>query len=114
MGTINRNIELPPQSPDAPGMFRCAKEGLMSELFSRAGLKNILQNNISGKLNCNTTDVYWNFMTEVVAPIVAVLSNADEAMKEKIKMELYNIMSERYPDGNVKIDSSSIVIYGEK
>lgn len=114
MGTINRNIELPLQSPDAPGMFRCAKEGLMSELFSRAGLKNILQNNISGKLNCNTTDVYWNFMTEVVAPIVAVLSDADEAMKEKIKMELYNLMSERYPDGNVIIDSSSIVIYGEK
>jgi len=114
MGTINKNLELPPPAADSPGMFRCSKNGLMSELFSHAGLKNISKNYVSGKLNSKTTDVYWNFMTEVVAPIVAVLSSAEEAMKEKIKSEVYTVVSEKYPDGNVVIDSSAIVIYGEK
>jgi hypothetical protein len=53
-------------------------------------------------------------MTEVGAPIVAALSNADDATKEKIKREVYQVVGEKYPDGNVIIDSSSIVIYGEK
>ena len=114
MGTISRNMELPPPPPGAPGMFRCAKDGFMSELFSQAGLNNIFQNIIPGKLNSKTTDVYWEMMTEVGAPIVAALSNTDDAMKEKIKTEVYKVVNEKFPDGNVIIDCSSIVVYGEK
>jgi ubiquinone/menaquinone biosynthesis C-methylase UbiE len=114
MGTINRNMELPSNQPGAPGMFRCAKEGLMTELFSQAGLKNITQNEIAGKLNCQSAEIYWTVMTEVGAPIVAALSKADEIMKEKIKNEVYQTVNEKYPEGNVQIDSSALLIYGEK
>ena len=114
MGTISKNMELPPPPPGAPGMFRCSKDGFMSGLFSQAGLNNISQNIIPGKLNSKTTDVYWEMMTEVGAPIVAALSNADNAMKEKIKTEVYEIVNEKYLEGNVIIDCSSIVVYGEK
>ena len=95
-------------------MFRCAKDGFISDLFKQAGLKNVSQKEISGKLNCKTTDVYWNMMTDIGAPIVAALSKADEAMKEKIKKEVYQAVNQKYPDGNILIDSSAIVIYGEK
>jgi len=114
MGTINRNMELPAPPPDAPGMFRCAKDGLISDLFKQAGLKNVSQKEISGKLNCKTTDVYWDFITEVAAPVVSALNNADELMREKIKKEVYQSVNQKYPDGNVMIDSSALVIYGEK
>jgi SAM-dependent methyltransferase len=114
MGTISRNMELPPLPLGAPGMFRCATDGFMVELFSKAGLKNIYQNIIPGKLNSKTTDVYWEMMTEVGAPIVAALSNADDVMIAKIKAEVYEIVNRRYPDGNVIIDCSSIVVYSEK
>jgi ubiquinone/menaquinone biosynthesis C-methylase UbiE len=114
MGTISRNMELPTLPPGAPGMFRCAEDGFMSDLFSQAGLKNISLYEIAGKLNSKTTDVYWEMMTEVGAPIVAALNNADDAIKEKIKREVYQVVDEKYPDGKVVIDSSAIVIYGEK
>lgn len=114
MGTINKNIELPPPLPGAPGMFRCAKEGFMSNLFSQAGLKNISENEIPGKLNCKTVDVYWDLMNDVAAPVVAALSKADSATKEKIKKEVYQLVNQKYPDGNIIIDSSALVIYGEK
>jgi ubiquinone/menaquinone biosynthesis C-methylase UbiE len=114
MGTINKNMELPPPPPGAPGMFRCAKDGLITDLFAQAGLKNITQKEITGKLNCKTTDTYWNMMTEIGAPIVAALSKADEAMREKIKKEVYQTVDQRYPGGNVMIDSSALVVYGEK
>lgn len=114
MGTINRNMELSPPPPGSPGMFRCAKDGFISDLFLQAGLKNISQVEVSGKLNCKTIDAYWGMQTEVAAPIVAALANASDDMKEKIKRETYAIVSEKYPDGNIIIDSSALVIYGEK
>lgn len=114
MGAINRNLELPPPPPGAPGMFRCSKDGLMTELFSHAGLRNVSRNYVPGKLRSGTTDVYWSMMTEVVAPVVAALKSADDDIKEKIKREVYNTVSEKYPDGNVIMDSGSIVVYGVK
>lgn len=114
MGTINRHLELPPPPPGAPGMFRCAKDGLMIELFSQAGLKNVYQTYIPGRLNSRSTDVYWNMMTEIGAPIVAALNSADDYTKEKIKNEVYQIVNEKYPDGKVIMDSGSFVVYGEK
>jgi ubiquinone/menaquinone biosynthesis C-methylase UbiE len=114
MGTISRNMELPPLPPGAPGMFRCAEDGFMYDLFSKAGLKNISLYEIAGRLNSKTADVYWEMMTEIGAPIVAALSNADDELRKKIKSEVYQVVSEKYPDGNVIMESSAIVIYAEK
>jgi ubiquinone/menaquinone biosynthesis C-methylase UbiE len=114
MGTINRNMELPPPAPGSPGMFRCAKDGLVAGLFSQAGFRNISQNEVAGRFLFKTTDNYWSMMTEVGAPIVAALSKADEAMKAKIKAEVYQVVNQKYREGEVVIDSSALVIYGEK
>ncbi len=114
MSTINKNMELPSPPPGSPGMFRCAKDGLISGLFAQAGLKNVIQKEVPSKLNCKTADVYWEMMTEVGAPIVAALNQADEAMKAKIKKEVFQLVNSKYPDGMVMIDCSALVIYGEK
>jgi len=114
MGTINKNMELPAPPLGAPGMFRCAKEGFISDLLRQAGLKNISVTEVAGELNCQTTDVYWNMMTEIGAPIVATLSKADDAMKEKIKKETCQAVNQKFPDGNLLIESGALVIYGEK
>ena len=113
-GTINKNMQIPPPPPEAPGMFRCAKSGLIQDLFKQAGLKNCTEKEITSKLKCLTADIYWNMMTEVAAPFVSALSKADDKMKEKIKNEVYNLIREKYPDGNVIIDASALVVYGEK
>jgi ubiquinone/menaquinone biosynthesis C-methylase UbiE len=114
MGTINKNLELPVPPKGAPGMFRCAEDGFIADLFLQAGLKNISQTEISGKMNSKTTDVYWNMMTEVGAPVVAALSKADDAINTVIKKEVFRVINQKYGNGNVAIDSSALVIYGEK
>lgn len=114
MGAINRNMEIPAPPPSAPGMFRCAKDGLIADIFAQVGLKNITQTEVTGKLNCKTADGYWGMQNEVAAPIVAALSKADDNTRAKIKQEVYQALNDKYPDGNVVIDSSALVIYGEK
>ncbi len=114
MGTIHENMDLENPEPGAPGMFRCADKNKMNAIFESAGFKNISIKELNGKLNCGTADVYWNMMTEIAAPFVAALSNADDAMKEKIKREVFEKLANKYPDGQVNIDANSMVIYAEK
>jgi len=114
MGVMNKNMEMPAPPPGSPGMFRCAKDGFIADLFSRAGLKNISQKEITGQMNCKTADTYWSFMTAVVAPVVGALSKADDALKAKIKSEVFEAINQKYPDGNVLIDASALVISGQK
>ena len=53
-------------------------------------------------------------MTEVVAPIVAALSNADCEMKVNIRSEVFNSIKQYYPTGELTIESNANLIYGEK
>lgn len=114
MKPISKHMLLPAPNPDAPGMFRCAYDGLIADLFEQIGFTNISVTEVQSKLACKTTDVYWAMMNELAAPVVAALNNADEATKAAIKKEVYQNMQEKFPDGNVLIDSSALVIYGEK
>jgi ubiquinone/menaquinone biosynthesis C-methylase UbiE len=114
MGTINQHMELPAPPAGSPGMFRCSKEGLMADIFRQAGLKNISVTEVPAKMNCGTADVYWNVMTEVAAPVVAALGNADDLLREKIKNKVCQAVNQKYPEQYIKIDASALVIYGEK
>lgn len=111
---INKNMESASPQIGRPGMFRCARDGLMSKLFRQAGLTNISVKEVAGKLDCITTSMYWSLMTETIVPVVALINKADEVMKEKIKREVHQTMNRRYRNGNVRIDSSALVISGEK
>lgn len=112
-GTINKNMQLQPPPPGAPGMFRCAAPGLMTGIFKEAGMSIISEKEINSKLLCGTTDVYWDMMMEIAAPFVSALSKADDAMKAKIKKEVYELVNTEFP-GEVNFNSSAIVICAGK
>jgi len=114
MDVLKQNMELPVPPSGSPGMFRCAKDGLIADLFKQAGLKDISQIEIPTKLKCLTAENYWSFITEVAGPVVSALSNADSAMKEKIKSETFRLVNQKYADGKVLIDASAYVVSGRK
>ena len=114
MGTIMKNIDLPPNPSGAPGMFRCCKPGLMVEIFKNAGLKNITEKEVTSKLKAGTVENYWAMMTEIGAPIVAALSKADDMLRVKIRTEVFELVSQHYPGNEIAIDASAILICGEK
>jgi ubiquinone/menaquinone biosynthesis C-methylase UbiE len=114
MNTLNKNIQLPPSSPDTPGIFRCAERGFMADLFRKAGLINITETEVYGKLKTGTTDVYWNYLNDVVAPVSTALKEVDEGLKLKIKREVTDSVLHKYPGKNIVFDSDALVIYGEK
>jgi ubiquinone/menaquinone biosynthesis C-methylase UbiE len=114
MSAINKNMQLSPPPPEAPGLFRCSKSGFIAGLMKQAGLRNISETEIRGKLNTGTTEIYWNFMTGSVAPVVAALSNADDVMRAKIKKEVFELIGQKYQDKKIALDAEALVIYGRK
>ena len=112
--TIKRNIQMAASSPEAPGIFRCDKSGLITNILSQAGFKNISEKEVTCNLACETVDTYWQLMTEIAVPVMAALSKADDALKSKIKKEVYALVNNKFPDGDILMDGSALVIYGEK
>jgi ubiquinone/menaquinone biosynthesis C-methylase UbiE len=114
LNSINKYMQLPQPPQGAPGLFRCSKSGLIAGLFKEEGLRNIHETEVKGKLSTGTADTYWNFMTDVVAPVVAALSKADNSLKTIIKNDVFETINQKYNYGKVEIDSNALVIYGEK
>ncbi|CAN5630707.1 methyltransferase domain-containing protein [soil metagenome] len=112
MEIMIRQLQLKPPVAGGPGMFRCSSKGFMHDLFSKAGLKNIIENDVHGKMPCGTIENYWNFITEVASPLA--FSKADALQQQQIKDEVLLKVEEKFPDGNVQLDSSANVICGQK
>lgn len=113
---IRKNMQLPDVSisSEKPSIFRCAESGLMKNFFASAGFKNIQEKEIVCLLHCGTAERYWEMMNEIAAPVVGVLSKADNELKEKIKQEVITLIHSKYPEGNIVLEGSALVIYGEK
>lgn len=112
--TINRNLKLTVPPPGAPGIFRCGKSGLMTNIFNQAGFKNISEKEVICKLKCGTAEIYWQMMTEIASPVVSALSKTDDAMRNKIRKEVYKLVNAKYQEEKIIMDGSALLIYGEK
>jgi SAM-dependent methyltransferase len=84
MAAIATEIELPPASPDMPGLFRCAAPGAIGGMFKAAGLQNVAETDVRSFLVTASAQEYWQYLTEVVAPVVAGLSRLDAAARDRI------------------------------
>jgi ubiquinone/menaquinone biosynthesis C-methylase UbiE len=111
MGTINQLMNLPPLPADAPGMFRCASPGFMTEQFEKAGFSNVTEHEVGTGLKMDA-ETYWEMITEVGAPIVAAMSQADAQMRDQIKHEVFRKIHEKFPDNNINLQGSAILICG--
>lgn len=114
MGVIQKHVAMPKPLPGAPGMFRCGQPGLIADLFKQAGFQKVEEEEISGKVDYQSFERYWEIMLDVGAPIVAALSQANEATKATIKAEAADLFQSQNKDGNGILNYGALVIYGEK
>ncbi len=114
MKVLSGNIEMPQPPAGAPGMFRCAKPGLIKEMFEEAGFKNVKEEIIHGEVKYDSADQYWQNMTDIAAPVVGALSKADEATRKKIREEVYNVCNNKIVNGKLVMHFASIIVSAEK
>lgn len=114
MGTIARHVTMPTPPPGSPGLFRCASTGFMSQAFAEAGLRNISEHEVSCDMVHDSPERYWEFMTDVAAPVVAGLVKADDAARERIRAEVLDLTRQSLRNGAVQLRSTATVIVGTR
>lgn len=114
MGNMKKHIEMPAPPPGSPGMFRCADSNEMKSVLSAAGFRNIKVEEISGKVDYETADRYWQSMNELAAPVVAAMTKADEATKALIRKDVMETLAKICPDGSIQLDYSAFIYSAEK
>ncbi|MEO5780937.1 class I SAM-dependent methyltransferase [Arthrobacter sp. PAMC25284] len=112
LGTIARHSELPFPPADAPGPFRCAAHGYMSRFFTGAGLVDVSERKISSDMVQPSPETYWEFMTDIAAPVVLGLSKADPAAREMIRSEVFQMLSRYEHDGAIRLRSTAAITAG--
>ena len=111
---LSNHIEIPQPSLDAPGMFRCAKPGLIKQLFENAGFKNVKEETVSGEADFGTAENYWLNRTEMSESTISLLNKADEATRKKIKYELVANCNSKLTNGKLIMHYASLIISAEK
>ncbi len=114
MGTIREHIEMPPPGPDAPGLFRLGQQGLLAKQFVDAGLEEVTEETLEGVNTFESGEQYWSMMTEVAAPIAAVLAAADDDTVQAIRREVIARAEGTTNDGSVVLPWKAIVVHGIK
>lgn len=114
MGIINRRLQLPAPPPGMPGMFRCAKPGLIAGFFEAAGLKEVTETPVAGVVTYRDVDEYWANKTEIAAPVVNALKQADPAAVAQIKEEVSVRLQEQYGRGPLAVPFGTLIIKGTK
>ncbi len=108
--------EIPPvpPDPDAPGMFRCAAPGAISERFKGAGLRDVSEWEVPTLMETDSAEQYWYFVTELTAPVVAALATVDEATRSRIADKAIEAARAYESNGKVKLPGMARCIIGTK
>ncbi len=114
MSVINKHMQLPPPPPNAPGMFRCSAPGLVTDLFTEAGLHDVKLEEVSGLIHFGSIENYWIFMREVAPPVIGAMAKADEAMKAAMYADLESLLNSREGDHKASLPFSATVVTGTR
>jgi SAM-dependent methyltransferase len=114
MGEIAKVVELPALSPDAPELFRCAAPGLVPSWFEDVGLRVVADDDIAIVARVAPPEHFWDYTSEVAAPVVAGLSMTDDAGRERIRAATVAAMAQFEVDGRLEIPGLARVTTARK
>jgi ubiquinone/menaquinone biosynthesis C-methylase UbiE len=114
MQAIAAEVTLPPLDPNAPGLFRCAAPRYVSALYEAEGLRDVAEWDVDIEQVTPSPAKYWEMVSEVVAPAVAVLAQVDEPTRERIGQTVIANISAYEKDGKVRVPGVARCIVGTK
>lgn len=111
---INKLLNLTPPSSDIPGVFRHSTAQKLTEMMTAAGLSGVKQNEVTGEIVFDSPEHYWEFVTDVVAPVATPLSAASAALREQAKQAVLAATSGYSKEDKVVFNWSCWIATGSK
>ena len=114
LGTIARHTELPLPPPGTPGLFRCAAQGFMAQIFRDAGLVDVGERKVSTDLVKASPELYWEFMTDIATTVAVGLARADRESRDLIRSDVFQMLGRYEHDGAIRLRSTATIVAGTR
>ncbi len=114
MLAVATELPMSPPDPDGPGMFRWAQPGAVSSLFTAARLREVAEWDVGTLLQTDSPEEYWHLATELTGPVPALMSQVDEAARERIRAAAMEALKPYEAEGKVKLPGMARCIVGTK
>lgn len=114
MAAIATETELPSTPPDAPGLFRCATPGAIGDVLAAAGFHDVVETDVTASLTTSSAAEYWDYMTEIAAPVIAGLSLVDAEAVARIRSVVMTQVDAFEVDGRLRIPLHARCIVGTR
>ncbi len=111
---VNEMLALPAPPPDAPGIFRHAAPGALSSLLEQSSLHGIEIAEVTGEVTFESAEAYWEFITDVVAPIATALKSIDAGQREVVKRAVIEEAAKGARGANIPLAWSALIASGTK
>jgi SAM-dependent methyltransferase len=111
---IDDEVRMPAPDPDAPNLWRCSKPRAIADLFTAAGLHDVVEHDVYFTLDARDGDEFFDFITEISAPVRDGLASADDAGRARIRAATLE-GARAFQDGNgLRIPSHARAVVGTK
>ncbi len=114
MAAIASEIDLPPQVPDGPNMYRCAAPGRVTALYETAGLHDVAEWEVDVELVTESAEQYWAMISEHVSLAVAALQRVGEPVRARIAAQAIAAVRAFEQDGLIRVPGVARCIVGRK
>ncbi len=111
---IQEMLGLTPPPPDTPGVFRHSQSGVLEEMLRGAGLHDIKKKEVQGHIVFDTPEHYWEFVTDVIAPVAMALSQVDEETYEQGRATVTAAAASRRKGNRISFEWSAWVVTGTR
>lgn len=113
-GILAKGLGLPPPPEDAPGIFRFSSQEKFRGLLEGAGFRDVAVTEAKGEVSWETPLQYWEYMTEIAAPIAKALAGAPPEKSAEMKAQVLEEAGKRIRDGQVTLAWSAWIASGTK
>lgn len=115
IAAIKRHVEIPAPPPDAPGLFAYADPKRLRETLEAAEFADVRLDEVPITIASFATPLeYFRFITELSAPLSALLAKASPEARAKIDVEAVELLSPYVGGGNLSIGGVAWVASGQR
>lgn len=114
LGAIKRHVEVPAPPPGAPGLFTYADPAKLRSTLEAAGFAELRVDEVPFKVTGFTPAEYFRYITELSAPLSALLAKATPEARAAIEADASGALGEHSVGGSVALDAVAWVASGQR
>jgi enediyne biosynthesis protein CalE5 len=114
LAAIKRHVEIPAPPPGAPGLFTYADPTKLRSTLEAAGFSELRIDEVPFKITGFTPAEYFGYITELSAPLSALLAKATPDARRAIEADATAAFGEHALGGSVSLDAVAWVASGQR